>query len=128
MLPLRYKWFWLGAGLAFVVAILVLALMPLAGPPLPLGDDKLAHVLAFTFLSAWFLGVFRPARAWQVAVALAAYGLLIEYLQSFTPYRSAEMYDVLADFTGIAVGWLLARTGLGNWCARVESLLGADPA
>jgi VanZ family protein len=43
---------------------------------------------------------------------LLAYGALIEVLQSFTPTRSAEWADLLADSAGIALGLLLVATWL----------------
>ena len=82
MLPLRYRWFWLGAGVATLAAILALALAPLdTGLPIDQGD-KVAHVLAFAWLALWFLGIFEPRLSLAVAVALALYGILIELLQS----------------------------------------------
>ncbi len=127
MLPLRYRWFWLGGGIVALLVILALALMPLAGP-VPIADfDKFLHFLAFTFLTVWFLGVFDSHLALRVAAGLAVYGGLIEFLQSFTPYRMSDPYDVLSDVIGILAGWLLAAAGLRRWCGRVEAFLGVVP-
>ena len=41
----------------------------------------------------WFCGVFDRHRAAFVALALMAFGLLIEFLQGFLSYRSAEFAD-----------------------------------
>lgn len=125
--PLRYKWLWLGAGVGCLVVILLLAITPLSARVPSLGGDKVAHFLAFAFLTVWFLGVFEAGLTARVLVALAGYGLLIEFVQSFTPYRSADLYDVMADLVGIGAGWLLASAGLRRWCGRVEALLGAGP-
>ena len=128
MLPLRYRWFWLAAGLATLAVILVLALLPLPAP-IPVADgDKIAHFLAFAWLALWFLGIFEPRLSLAVAVALTGYGVLMELLQSLTPYRSADVYDVVSDVAGIGAGWLLASAGLRRWCGRVEELLGARPS
>lgn len=127
MLPLRYKWFWLGAGLLALVLVLILALVPLVTRVPVMGGDKVIHFLAFVFLTVWFLGVFDTRLTLQVALALAGYGVLIELLQSLMPYRAAELYDVLSDLIGISAGWLLASAGLRRWCGRVEALLGAGP-
>jgi VanZ family protein len=127
VLPLRYKWFWFGAGVATLAVILVLALAPLATPLPVMQGDKILHFLAFTYLAVWFLGVFEARLSLSVVTALAAYGVLIELLQSFTLYRSADIYDVLADVAGIGAGWLLACAGLRRWCGQVEVLLGASP-
>jgi VanZ family protein len=123
MLPLRYKWLWLAAGVLALVVILVLALAPLQQPAVS-GGDKALHALAFAFLTVWFLGMFEPRLDWRVAAALVAYGILIELLQDLSEYRYADPYDFLADVAGISAGWLLAAAGLRSWCGRVEALLG----
>lgn len=123
MLPLRYRWFWLTGGIGALTVILGLALAPLDAP-VPTGGDKVAHFLAFAFLTIWFLGIFDLRLAWRIAAALAAYGILIEVLQGLTAYRSADPYDLLSDVVGIGAGWLLANFGLRHWCRRLETLLG----
>lgn len=128
MLPLRYKWFWLGSGLLGLLVILGLALVPM-GAPIPVSEgDKLLHVLAFAFLTVWFLGMVRDGKVLRLLVGLVLYALLIELLQSFFPYRSADPWDVVADLAGIAAGWLLASVGLRRWCGRLEALFGAGPS
>lgn len=126
-LPLRYTRFWVGAGVVLLVTIMALALLPMAIGIPGLTNDKVVHFLTFTLLMIWFLGVFEPVMAPRVAAALVFYGVLMEFLQSFTPYRSADPYDVLSDGIGISAGWLLASAGLRRWCGRVEALLGASP-
>jgi len=124
MLPLRYKWFWLGSGLLGSLAILGLALTPSPTPTLPFREgDKLLHFLAFAFLTVWFLGMVRDGRVLRLLVALVLYALLIELLQGFFPYRSADPRDVVADVAGMALGWVLASAGLRAWCGRLEALL-----
>jgi len=114
-------------GLAAVLVILLLALAPLGGPPLFSGVDKVEHFVGFLGLTVWFLGVVDERSAPTVALLLASYGVLIEVLQSFTPYRSADLFDVLSDVAGIGAGWLLASAGLRHWCRRLEARLGVGP-
>ena len=128
MLPLRYGWFWLGAGVATLALFLVLALAPLPIAIPVVEGDKLAHFVAFAYLAVWFLGIFEIRLGIAVAAGLAGYGVLIELLQSLTPYRSADVYDVVADVIGIGAGWLLASAGLRRWCGRIEEWLGARPS
>ncbi|MDB5731142.1 MAG: hypothetical protein JWQ03_1037 [Variovorax sp.] len=106
-----------GAFWACALAVLVLALMP-PTPHMPTtGWDKSNHLLAFSTLAV--LGLWSwPGRTVAVLVALLAYGGLIEILQSFTPDRSAEWADLLADGLGLLVGtlvvWLLAWLPAGR--------------
>jgi VanZ family protein len=127
VLPLRYRWLWLGLGMASLLIILALALAPLSGNLPVLGGDKVAHFLAFLFLTVWFLGLCHPALTLRILLALLLYGVLIEVLQGFTPFRAVEAADVVSDMAGIGAGWLLAQAGLRGWCVRVEALLGAGP-
>lgn len=124
MLPLRYKWLWLGSGLAGLVAILSLALMP-GGVSIPAEDgDKLLHALAFAVLTVWFLGMVEDGRMLRLLVGLVAYALLIEVLQGLSSYRTADARDVVADVVGIGIGWGLAGIGLRGWCSQLEARLG----
>jgi VanZ family protein len=78
--------------------------LPSAGAP---HADKLAHAVAYALL-AWLLA--RSARAEAAGVlalcagAAAAYGVLDEVHQAFTPGRDANGWDVAADAAGAAVG------------------------
>lgn len=49
-------------------------------------------------------------------LGLLAYGALIEILQSFTPNRTADWFDLFADSLGILAGWVLIR--LQCWIAQ----------
>ena len=121
MLPLRYSWFWLAAGFVLLALGLASALSPISSRiPLVL-NDKLLHVGGFLFFMLWFGGIFKARALPYVVVALAAYGLLIELLQSFTPTRQAEFPDLIADVTGILLGWALTAAGASPWCAKLES-------
>ena len=55
---------------------------------------------------------------------LLAYGVLIELLQQFTPYRSLALLDAAADLAGLLLGWGLALLGLNQWPRYLERLLG----
>jgi len=69
--------------------------------------DKILHTLAFGTLA--FLADFSfPGKGfgWQKIVPLAMYGILIEFVQSFLPYRSAELMDFLVDCSGM-IGYAL---------------------
>lgn len=89
------------------LAVLVLSLLPPDAPEPTTGWDKTNHLLAFGTLAA--LGVRAwPARVWQLAWALIAYGAAIEALQSLTAYRTASWADLLADVLGIGIGMALS--------------------
>lgn len=111
---------WLALGCLWVTAIFYLSLTP--SPPQPLhfdNSDKLEHALAYGLLMLWFCQV--AQRQWQrilLAVLLIGMGIAMEYLQRMTGYRTFDYFDMLANGTGVLLGWGLAQTPLG----RIHSL------
>ena len=87
-----------------LVVILYLATVPL-NQPLPGGlSDKFWHGLCFVYLA--FLGdnAFPERSLFQWTFApLFLYGVLIEIIQFFIPYRSFSLADMVADALGLAV-------------------------
>lgn len=99
---------WIWAFFTCVLAVLVLALLPSPTPMITTGWDKSNHLLAFGAMTCLGGKAF-PRRLANILLGLLAYGALIEILQSFTPNRSADWLDLLADGLGILVGWGLVR-------------------
>ncbi len=94
-----------------LVGIAVLAFAPLTTDP-GTGNDKLNHLLAFGVLAALADRSFPgpgPGQGWGKWVSLMAYGLLIEGVQSFLPYREASGWDLLVDGAGIGLYVVAAR-------------------
>jgi len=66
--------------------------------------DKLLHFLAFAALAVLVDFAFPKSRFGLLKIIpLILYGLAIEYVQSFLPYRSASLADLLVDIAGIGV-------------------------
>ena len=75
-------------------------------PPTSIGD-KVEHVLAYAVLG--LLGAASSERGIKrVILGLAAFGLAIELLQTFSPGRSPDLLDLVADIAGATVGCVLA--------------------
>jgi VanZ family protein len=96
---------------ACAATIAVLAFSPLEATAVT-GSDKLNHILAFFVLSALAAGAYPRwggrAPGWAL---LLGYGLLIEIVQHFLPFRRFSWADLGADALGIllfAVGVRLA--------------------
>ena len=107
---------WLTLGGLWVVAVFYLSLMPI--PPQPFvfdGVDKLQHALAYALLMLWFCQVYvaRKPRI-SLLLSLVAMGISIEILQGMSGYRYFEYADMLANSTGVLIGWGLARTRMGR--------------
>ena len=107
---MRFRALWLAIGYALVAAVIFLSL----APGLPHSDieqsDKLGHLLAYGTLMFWFCQIY-AARTERVAHALAftALGIALEFAQGMTDYRTFEVLDMLANATGVMVGWAVAE-------------------
>jgi VanZ family protein len=78
--------------------------------------DKLSHFSVFGLLATLVLRMFfdenRPARtALFAAIGVSLYGMTDEYRQSFTPGRSVEFADWMAD----TLGAIVAVSAYGFW-------------
>ena len=67
-------------------------------------SDKLLHLFCFLYLTiiSWLSRIIYK-ELWLYVIVLA-YGILIEIIQIYIPYRSFEFLDIFADFFGILVG------------------------
>jgi VanZ family protein len=101
---------WRRLLLMLVVIVAWLSFAPASGQQTFDHADKLAHAAAFFALGA------AAALSWshsrrvtqRAALALLAYGALIEAVQSMLPSRSADGLDFLADAAGVALGlWVV---------------------
>jgi len=121
----RYRRIWLLSGWGMVAAIFVLSLIPVE-VDLSEGRDKLAHFAAYGSLSFWFGMIFgRRGLQLGIAVALAAVGVALEFLQGLTDYRSFEIADMVANALGAGLGWCLVQTPLGSALTLAERWIAA---
>ena len=67
--------------------------------------DKLIHFSAFLILTLFMdLSIKKPLLLNKIAlIFLILYAFLIELVQYFLPYRSAEVFDFVSDLLGILV-------------------------
>lgn len=93
--------FWLALMGSYIFAVVPQDMAPKIGSL----SDKSIHFIAFAVLT--LLLRFAYALTWfKMFLLLCIYALFIEFSQLFTPNRSAELLDVLADVIGIGVGLL----------------------
>jgi len=124
----RFRTLWLILGLSQLVAVLVIAVTPQIADSTALSQsDDVLHLATFFVLMVWFGGLVPPRSYLWLLLALTVYAVGIEFAQTFTPNRKAELSDFAADMGGLAVGWLAAVAGLRRWPLWLEALLGAKP-
>jgi VanZ family protein len=93
--------------IAFVCATLLVAYLAfghLEQTPIASLNDKLNHVAAFLCL-AFLLDFATPRQmwGWRKLLPLFAYGLMIELVQYFLPYREFSLWDLAADTLSLIV-------------------------
>lgn len=96
--------FWAALAFAFVMATL-------PHPPRLPGDpvDKVQHILAFTVLTALACAAWPAMPRLRLAVALSAFGALIEVVQAIPAlHRDSDWRDWVADTGAILVTLALA--------------------
>jgi len=96
----------LGFRLILGIALLTVTwLMITPRPPSPEAfNDKIAHGLTFFFL-AFLADAGWPDLSynWKKYAPLAVYAVVTEIMQHFVPERTADMADILADWSGLAL-------------------------
>ena len=84
-------------------------------------SDKIIHICIFIFLSCWLSGQFKSNI--KLLFVISLYGVLIEFLQRLTPYRSTELLDILANEIGIIIGIIIAMKYLTGWSLIFEGYI-----
>ncbi len=93
-----------------IVAMVCLSLVPWVAPPQAYNLDKALHFAAFFGLSFIILLLInRLSLSLIVVVFMAVTGAVIEIFQNYVPKRSGSWADLLADFAGILLAFLLVR-------------------
>ena len=92
--------------IAFYILIFVLAIIPpsegqISFPYL----DKLIHFLAFFIISVGTFYAFQVTEIFRCFLLIACFGICIEVIQYFIPYRSFEILDIIADIIGALIGF-----------------------
>ena len=123
LLPLRHPRLWLVGGWVLVALALLASLTPTQNLPNIGASDKLEHLTAYALMTLWFAGIYPRSRYIMIGIGMFFLGALIEAAQGSMGWgRQADIYDMLANTTGIVAGLIAAWLGLGGWAQRVENL------
>lgn len=100
-------------GVTILIAIVALSLLPGNELPDVPGGDKWHHTLAyFVCMFCWGQAYVRPAQRLKLAIVFITMGVLIECLQYFTPTRSFEAMDMVANALGVILAWFVVTVQL----------------
>lgn len=125
---MRYFPAWLIVGWLLIAMVLQASLTssPIQTPGIEYGD-KIGHLSAYFSLMFWFCQLYkRKAHAW-LFMLFVAMGIVIEFIQGQTSYRSFEVADMLANSSGAVLGWLLVRFYAAEILLNIEARLLQKP-
>ncbi len=109
---------WRSAFFAMAAIILVGSVVDTGQSAVSGINDKLQHGLAFAGLALTARLAFTRQPLWTVLLpALLCFGLLIECIQYFLPWREFSLADLVADAVGLVPGVLAADV----WRVRVQT-------
>ncbi len=119
------KTWWMAGGWLLVAVVVYLSLSPQPPEVLPFSaSDKFKHCLAYGSLSLWFCQIYVRVRQRAAVVAvLIAVGIMLEFVQGWSGYRTFEIADMVANGIGAVLGLILAHTPLGRSLLWFEKIL-----
>ena len=110
----------LGIAFGYTLLITLALLLPITGGPnidIPFADKILHLAINAGLFVVWAsytysrkLKGIKPINLLLLFICIFIYGILIEVIQeSLIPTRSADIFDVLANFCGLILGSLLVK-------------------
>lgn len=106
---LHYRRLWMFIGWGLILLIIYLSLTPRPPQPavgLPFGD-KIGHGLAYFSLMSWFAQLYQnPRHRLYLAIGFMVLGGGLEILQGLGGVRSADIWDFLANTSGVLIAGL----------------------
>jgi VanZ family protein len=106
---------WIMLGWVLVISVIYLSLTPDPQPTPVRFGDKIGHFAAYATLMGWWHQIDR--NAYRLALLFVLMGLSLEILQSFTGFRQADIFDMVANTIGVGIGLFIGRFALG-WSTR----------
>lgn len=107
--------------LVLIVIIITYYSLRLPGDESLPTNDKVGHFLAYAALSFNVILLCKTVKQkWLGIFSAIGYGLLMEFCQGLVPGRDPSFYDMLANSTGVFIGFLFAKL-FGNWFLRFIS-------
>lgn len=110
-MPLHYRKFWLLLAWICLCAIFILSLIsiPKVATFKVANIDKVEHLISYAVLMFLFSQCYLQTKTrFLYALAFIGMGVLLEVLQGLTPTRQFEYADMIANSSGVAVGWMLS--------------------
>ena len=123
---MRYFKLWLSIGWLLVLLVCYFSLT--SNPPkidIKFEHlDKIEHMLSYLILMAWFAQLYHTKQSRiYYALFFIVLGIMLEILQGLGGIRFFEYMDMLANGTGVIIGYLLTKGKLKNLLLLLERKL-----
>lgn len=119
---IEHRRLWLALGWALVLGVIVLSVTPDPIQIPVVEGDKLGHLLAYGTLMVWFANLYAESnRRVMLAIGFVAMGIILEFVQRWTGYRTFEIADMAANATGVFAGWALSPPRMPNFLRGIEA-------
>ena len=69
--------------------------------------DLFQHIFGYCILAALAIQVFKKNNIWLILVAILFMGIVLEAIQHALPTRTFDIYDLLANLTGVTIAGML---------------------
>ncbi|MCU7939545.1 MAG: VanZ family protein [gamma proteobacterium symbiont of Bathyaustriella thionipta] len=109
---MHYRSLWLMLGVLYIGFIFMGSLLRVPEMTISLTHtDKVVHFLMYFILVGWFVQLYQTSSS-RILILISAIllGMLIEFLQGMTPYRSFDFADEIANSIGAFSAFILAKT------------------
>ena len=121
---LRHKNIWRSIAWLIILAIIVLSLMPNPDRLTPFSaSDKFLHALAYGVSMLWFGLCFNRNKLFFIGGGLVLLGIVLEFMQGQTGYRTMSLLDIIANCVGVSAGLLLSFSPLSRSLQYIEQRL-----
>lgn len=98
-------------GVLIIIAIFIFSLIPGSGKEdLFPHQDKLGHAFSYFMVTFWWETILARKEHYKLVIKFTLMGILIEFLQRQTGYRSFDYFDMLANFTGCLIAYFSVLT------------------
>lgn len=127
---MHYRSLWILLGWLYVMLVLYGSLSRMPDIEIPFNHtDKLIHFLMYFILAGWFIQLYNVlSQRIIILTGAIMLGIIIEFLQGMTGYRSFDLLDALANSIGAITAFLLAGTSfavlLEHLDQRIYAVLG----
>ena len=120
----KWQMTWLASAWLLVGVVVYLSLVRLDVDIPAGGGDKVAHMLAYATMTYWFMQVYvTPRSRRSIAAVLVVLGVVLEFLQGETGYRTFDYADMIANTIGVAAGWIASPPRTPSVLTRIQSYI-----